>query len=107
MCRAVGGTHALLKDTLLCWPPAERTDRQMDFPRSFELKKLHLGGDLECQVPLSPVLAPDNSHLVLPRMGGFLSFRWASPTHSSNKLVLSARPLLAIGCFPLRPLQRC
>lgn len=30
--------------------------------------KPHLGGDLECQVPLSPVLAPDTSHLALPRI---------------------------------------
>lgn len=48
----MGGTHTLLKDTLLCWPLAERTDR-VGFPRAFELKKFHLemGGDLECQVP--------------------------------------------------------
>lgn len=30
--------------------------------------KPDLGGDLECQVPLSPVLAPDTRHSTLPRM---------------------------------------
>jgi hypothetical protein len=43
--------------------PAERPG----FPKAFELKKLLLGGDLECQVPLSPIPAPDTSHSILHR----------------------------------------
>lgn len=101
MCRAVGGTQSLLKDTLLCWPSTERMDRR-GFPSAFELKKLHLGGDLECQVPLSPVLPPDTSHWVLSRRGGFPS------SHPLFQQVhaLSAPPI-GSRLFPTQALQTC